>query len=197
MLSNTTQIKGAGRRRGRAGGLLAAGVLLAALAGWGPGVSVAGAAPCAHANSGIDDATADQLSGAVRCLINKDRKSRDLRKLDSNGKLRSVASKHSRAMFEENCWAHQCQGEPKLERRIRNSGYLDGAKRWSFGEIIGCGDTPKAMLSTWLQNNFARGTVRDRRFRDFGSAAARDQVPSSGCDAGTEITFTVVFARRT
>ena len=196
MHSGGTHRQGAWRRRGRAGGALAAAAVLAVLAGWGPGVAGAGAAACAHADSGIDDATADQLANAVRCLINDDRKARDRHRLDNDGKLRRAASRHSKAMFAQNCWTHQCPGEPRLERRIRDTGYLNGAKRWSFAENFGCADTPEAMLSTWLQNNFARGNIRDRAFRDVGAVAVRDQVPASGCDADTAVTFTVVFARR-
>ncbi len=184
---------GAGRRHGRLGGAFAAAVAALAL---GYGVPAAAASTCAHADSGIDDASAGQLANAVRCLINDDRAARDRRRLSDDGKLRRAARRHNKAMLGKNCWSNQCPGEPRLERRIRDSGYLKGARRWSYGEVFGCADTPRAMLSTWLGKNFARGNIRERAFRDVGVAAVRDQVRRSICDEGTEVTFTVVFARR-
>lgn len=180
----------------RIAGAVAASLMLCAL--WiGPGVESAAAAPCPNANSGTDDANAGQLAKALRCLVNDDRGARDLHRLSDDAKLREAAAKHNKTMLDENCWAHDCAGEPNLERRIRNTGYLNGAKRWSFAETFGCADTPRAMLSTWRQHGFTRKSMRNPRFRDLGVAAARDQVPESDCVEGTEITFTAVFARRT
>lgn len=180
--------------RGRAAGLVAA--LLLVLAISGPGAEQASAGPCPNADAGIDEASAKQLATAVRCLINRDRAERDLHQLANDGKLRRAAAKHNAAMLKENCWAHDCPGEPNLGRRIRNTGYLDGARRWSYGENFGCANTPSSMLSTWLQTPFSRSNIRKPEYRDIGVAAARDQVPASECDEGTEITFTAVFARR-
>jgi uncharacterized protein YkwD len=159
-----------------------------------PGRAAAGA--CANAGAGINDASADELAKAVQCLVNADRSQRDIRRLDPNAKLRQAAARHNKAMFDENCWSHDCPGEPSLERRIRNTGYLDGAKRWSFAEVFGCANTPQGMLSAWLERRFQRKSLRDRSYRDIGVAAVRDQVPRSQCNGDTQITFTVVLARR-
>ncbi len=166
-----------------------------ALAGAGAERAVAGG-PCAHANDGIDEATAEQFVNSIRCLVNKDRKEHDREPLDNNGKLDSAAGKHNRTMLDENCWKHDCAGEPSLERRIRNTGYLDGADSWRFGETFGCDVTPQAMLNTWRSSNFDRKNIRDRRFEDIGVAAARNQVGQSDCDGGNEITWTLVLGRR-
>ena len=172
--------------------MIAALALLAA----GPGAGTALAGACAHADDAIDEATAKQLARAVRCLIGEDRRERDLRRLDPNGKLDQAAGKHNRTMLKENCWSHDCPGEPGLERRIKNTGYLDNADKWRFGEVFGCEVTPMAMLDEWTANKPTRRVLRDKGYRDIGIAAARDQVGQSECDGGNEVTYTVVVAKR-
>jgi uncharacterized protein YkwD len=165
-------------------------------AGLSHGAGTAFAGSCPNADSGINDAMAAELANALRCLINEDRAQRDARRLDSNSKLREAAARHNKTMFEENCWSHDCPGEPRLERRIRNTGYLDGARRWSFAEVFGCANTPQGMLNGWLNRNYSRNSLRKRAFRDIGVAAVRDQVPRSDCNGDTQITFTAVLAER-
>ncbi|MGI9019763.1 MAG: CAP domain-containing protein [Solirubrobacterales bacterium] len=157
--------------------------------------SPARAAQCANAGAGIDDARARQLAGAARCLINEDRAQRDLRRLGSDSRLRKTAARHNEVMMREGCWSHECPGEPDLEGRIRRSGYLDGASRWIYAENFGCAQTPRGMVSAWLNSAFHRENIRRAGFRDIGVAAVRDHPRGSPCSAAT-ITFTVVFARR-
>jgi uncharacterized protein YkwD len=185
---------GGNKRIALAGAVGALSALLLIVLALAPGRAAAGV--CANAGAGIDDASAAELAKAVQCLVNDDRDQRGLRRLDSNAKLRQAAARHNSVMFDKNCWSHDCPGEPGLERRIRNTGYLDGAKRWSFAEVFGCANTPQAMLSSWLNKTFPRKSLRERSFRDVGVAAVRDQVPRSECNGDTQITFTVVLARR-
>jgi uncharacterized protein YkwD len=186
-----------GARLGVALSAAAGALALLALAGTGAERAIARGGECAHANDHIDEATADQFVKSIRCLINKDRKQHNRDPLDQSGKLDRAAGKHNRTMLKKDCWSHDCPGEPRLQRRIRETGYLDGASRWRYGETFGCDVSPQAMLNTWKSNDFDRKNIRDRGFRDVGVAAARDQVGPSDCDNGNEITWTVVFGRRT
>jgi uncharacterized protein YkwD len=176
-----------------------AAALLAALAlvagGPGAGQALAGSA-CNHADSGIDEATAKQLAKAVRCLINEDRADRDLKTLDSDSRLQEVAGKHNRTMLRKNCWKPQCPDEPGLAKRIKRSGYTDGATQWRYAQIFGCHTTPALMVDIWLDQQFPRAQLRDGAYRDIGVVAARDQVGQSECDDGNEATYTVVFGLR-
>lgn len=172
--------------------------LLAALAFGLPGSAPATAAGggCKRADSGIDEATAKQLAKAVRCLINDDRTDRGLPRLDLNDDLQKAAGRHNRKMLRDNCWKHKCPGEPDLETRIKRTGYLDGAERWRYAEVFGCHATPALMVDYWLDTQFPRSQLRKQVYRDFGVAAARDQVPKSECDDGNEATYTVVLGYR-
>ena len=168
--------------------------LLAVLALGGPARALA--APCPHANDAIDEATAKQHAAAIVCLIGKDRAQRDLHALDRSSKLDAAAGRHNRTMLKKDCWEHDCPGEPGLGGRIRDTGYLNGVRSWTYAENFGCAATPRGMLEGWLSKAFSRWNIREKVFRDVGTAAARDQVGASQCDDGNEITFTVVFAQR-
>jgi len=151
---------------------------------------------CEDADATETEATEKELQKALVCLIAEERKARDKHRLDPNGKLNDVAAKHNRRMVEENCWKHRCAGEPGLSRRLKRSGYLDGAERWSYGQNFGCGATPQAVMNAWMNNEFTRRNIRDGGFRDIGADAIKDQVGHSACDDGDEVTYTVLFARR-
>jgi uncharacterized protein YkwD len=180
----------------RALALVIAGAAALALLGAGLGAAPAQAAPCANADATIDEASAGELKKAVVCLINKKRHDRGKHKLDYNGKLQKAAKKHNNTMLRKNCWAHHCPGEPGLEKRIRKTGYLDGATSWAYAQNFGCAQTPQGMLDLWMNSSFHRKNLLDRRYEDIGGAAAKEVVPSSPCGSD-RVTYTVVFAGRT
>jgi len=175
--------------------LLAALVVGLGIAGPGAAPALAGTT-CANADAGIGDAKAKQLARAVKCLINEDRFERNKRRVRANGMLRTAAAKHNRAMLQGNCWSHKCPGEPALGKRIRQTGYLDGAREWRFGELFGCHTTPQEMVDRWLSKQFGRKQIRRPSYRDIGVAAKKQQVEASNCDDGDEVTYTIVLAYR-
>jgi uncharacterized protein YkwD len=164
-----------------------------ALLSAGPGASAASAS-CAHADATIDEATASELKKAVVCLINDKRHDRNKPRLDTNARLQKAADHHNNTMLRENCWKHRCKGEPLLEKRIRRTGYFDGASRWSFAQNFGCAVTPQGMLSVWMGSAFTRNNILGA-YKDIGAAAAKETVPSSPC-GGNRATYTVVFGSR-
>jgi uncharacterized protein YkwD len=175
--------------------LVVAAVAGVALMSAGLGAAPASAAPCANADATIDEASAGELKQALVCLINDKRHDRGKRKLDNNSKLQKAARRHNDTMLRKNCWSHHCKGEPGLEKRIRKTGYLDGATRWAYAENFGCALTPQGMLNAWMNSSFHRKNLLDRRYKDIGGAASKDLVPSSPCK-GDRVTYTVVFAGR-
>jgi uncharacterized protein YkwD len=169
--------------------------ITAAIAAGGAGP--AQAAQCANANAAIDQASAKELQKALACVIDRERADRDRHKLDSNGKLEKAARRHNRTMLDQNCWAHKCNGEDGLEKRIRKTGYLKGAHKWKFAENFGCAATPKGMVGQWLESDFQRRNLLSPDYEDVGIAASKDQVsdPPSNC-AADRVTYTAVFASR-
>lgn len=172
-----------------------AGALALLAMGGGVERAVAGTG-CPNADATINEASGKKLRRAIICRINEKRKDHDRRVLDSNGKLQSAAAKHNKAMEQKNCWEHRCPGEPSLGKRIRNSGYLDGAERWRYAQNFGCAVTPAAMVRAWMKRKFSRENIRNSAFRDIGVAVLKDQIPKSRCRDGDEVTYTVNFGRR-
>lgn len=175
--------------------LLAATLAALTLLVSGAAAERASAASCANAEATIGQASVKELRKALACLINDKRSKRDRRKLDTNGKLAEAAKRHNQTMLDQNCWAHKCNGEDGLEKRIRKTGYLNGAHRWRFAENFGCALTPKGMLNAWVDNDFQRRNLLNPAYEDLGVAAAKELVPNSGC-VGDRVTFTVVPAAR-
>ena len=165
----------------------------AALISGGPGASSA-MAKCANADATVDEATASELKQAVLCLVNDKRHDRGKPRLDKNARLQKAALRHNRTMLQDNCWKHKCEGEPRLEKRIRRTGYFDGASSWAFAQNFGCALAPQGMLKTWMKSAFTRNNILGP-YEDIGVAAAKETVPSSPCGAN-RVTYTVVFASR-
>jgi uncharacterized protein YkwD len=157
----------------------------------------ASAAECEHADATIDQATEKQLRKALFCLINEKRHQRDRKRLDHSDKLQEAARRHTQTMLRDDCWKHKCEGEPPLGKRIRKTGYLDGAREWHFAENFGCATTPRAMLNAWLAEDFQRRNLLNPGYEDMGAYAVKEQVsnPPSHCDP-TRVTYTVVLASR-
>jgi uncharacterized protein YkwD len=171
-----------------------AAVVLVALLAAGPGASSAIAGQCANADATPAEATVGELRNAIVCLINDKRRDRDKRRLDKNAKLKDAAVRHNRTMLRENCWRHKCPGEPTLQKRLRRSGYLDGASSWAYAENFGCAQTPQGMLNAWMDSRFHRKNILGS-YEDIGAAAAKEVVPSSPCGSD-RATYTVVLASR-
>jgi uncharacterized protein YkwD len=139
--------------------------------------------------------TVSDLRKSVVCLINRARSHRDVAALSRSKRLREAAQKHTRVIVETNCFAHQCPGEPGLESRIREAGYMIGARHWGFAESTGCAESALAMVENWLDIRFHRQNLLGSRFRDIGIGAARGGPPDRCRDGFAS--FTAVFGWRT
>lgn len=158
----------------------------------------AAARACANADTPTADASKGELRQAVGCLLAKERAKRDRKRARPNAALRSVAQKHTRKMLETNCFDHQCAGEASLQKRIERSGYVGPGDRYGYGEITGCGPSPRTMVEQWMDKPVARKTILDRSFRHLGIGVAKGAPKvAEGC-AGRDLyaTYTILFAWR-
>jgi len=171
----------------------------------GDGVGASGAAPdkrrapCPNADAGAQTLTNAEIAKSILCLVNKERKQRNRARVARNGDLDKAARKHSVLMERDNCFEHKCPGEPRLAKRIVRSGYTDGAERWRFAENLGCAQTTQDMIDGWLDSDFNRTNLLNRRYEDIGVGvvhgsplAAEPNCPDSNVTA----TYTLVFAFR-
>jgi len=159
-----------------------------------PGI-VPASASCAHAGAHPRQVSLAKLRNAMTCLLNRERGSRGLHRLDSNGRLERAAQHHTDAMLAKDCFSHRCAGEPGLGRRVRRTGYTHGYRRFRFAEDIGYDNTARQMVKRWLRSSFNRHNILKRRFRDVGVGVGWGTPKASLPDSKLE-TFTVVFGWR-
>jgi uncharacterized protein YkwD len=188
----------AGTLNTRALALLAAvAVALAcAFALLGASADEAPAAKCPKADASPGDASSAQLGEAVLCLIRKERKSADVKKLEQVGSLTRVAEKHTKVMIKKDCLDHRCKGEKSLNDRIVNSGYPIPGGRYGFAEVTGCSLTPQGMVDAWMAKRAHRKRLLGRKYRDVGVGTGKDQLDVRNCDDGRRGVHTVIFGWR-
>ena len=176
---------------------LLAAALLCALALLGGAGEMAQAAKYPKADAAPSDATSDQLADAVLCLIGKERRKADVKKVEQVWSLTKVAEKHTNVMIEEDCLDHRCDGEKSLDDRIVNSGYPIPGGRYAFGEVTGCSLTPQAMVDAWMDSRVHRKRLLGKAYRDVGIGAAKGKPDVSGCNEGSPRgVYTVIFGWR-
>jgi uncharacterized protein YkwD len=172
--------------------LAAAATLLAALAVRPPSATASG---CPFADAKAHTITLNQVRRSITCLINHKRTGRGRRTLDPNAKLQGAAQKHTKVMLAQDCLQHKCPGEPGFNQRMRNSGYLKGAKAWEYAENLGYENTPHQMLRRFVHNRFNRQNMLNRKFRDVGLGVGWG-APVAGVDDSKFATYTIDFAWR-
>jgi uncharacterized protein YkwD len=134
-----------------------------------------GAAPalaCTGTDAVPTGATMAQARGATLCLINEARRAHGLSTLQPVARLRQAALGHSRAMVAEAYFAHEDPDGSTPVSRIRDTGYLRAARRWSVGETIAWGTgglgSPRAIVRAWMNSPPHRHILLSGRFRDIG-----------------------------
>ena len=149
---------------------LAALTALALLAG-SPATSLAGGTGCGK--TGVASKRSDRVSlpnarEAVKCLINEERSARNLKLRRA---LNRAAQRHSRRMYEQSCFSHQCPGEPGTTERIRRAGYMDGASSWRVGEVIALNkDTasPREVVRQFKNSPSHRSQILSSAYKHIG-----------------------------
>lgn len=102
-------------------------------------------------------APASDYANQLYTLINQQRAlNGNLPPLRPDSRLADAADFHNRWMRDNNCFAHQCSGEPDPWARIRNAGYpMQGG-----GETIGAGyRTPQDMVNGWMNSSGHRAIL--------------------------------------
>lgn len=193
-----TWIRKARRRPVFALSVTAGALAVVALAGLAtaaePTATSAGDVACPGAETLAVDTTVKEMRGSIRCRINEERATHGLGRVVIDRRLRKAANRHVKAMVATDCLAHKCPGEPSLERRIKKSGYLEGAEAYQYAENTGCGESVEEMMDSWLTSKFHRINLLNKAFDDVGIGIAQEAVKGS-CRKGFA-TFAVVFGHR-
>jgi uncharacterized protein YkwD len=138
----------------------------ALLSGWASQASA-----CPGANRQPNRQSADDARRAMKCLINRRRSHRGLRRLQASIALGAAAQGHSDAMASENFFSHDgVDGTPAS--RAEAAGYISGARTWGLGENLewasGRAATARAVIDGWMKSAEHRDVMFSRRFRQIG-----------------------------
>lgn len=104
-------------------------------------------------------------------LINQYRASRGLVALRSDSRLAGAADFHNRWMRDNDCFAHQCAGEPDPWARIRAAGYSYS----KAGEVIGRGYQDAASVVSGWRNSAPHDAIITDTYVDIGCAMLEDE----------------------
>ena len=176
-------------------------VVLALFLAAGPGAQSASAAgPC---NKWGDKESTEITKGharkAILCLINRERNSRGLKKLDRDRKLQRASQNHNDYMQRHRCFSHQCSGEPSLTSRLQKVGWLTGGLNgWTYGENIAWGSghygTPRSLVRAWMKSSGHRANILNSRFDEIGVGYTKGTISnksSNGAIATTDFGWKV------
>ena len=150
------------------------------------------AANCPGTSASPAQASQGTITRATLCLVNAEREGRDLRPLRLNRRLSVAARGHSRDMVRRHYFGHIAPDGSTPVERIRDSGYLNAARRWLVGENIGWGEgfkgTAGAIVEAWMHSPSHRKAILTPSFRDAGIGVIRD-VPAQLESAGATYTL--------
>jgi uncharacterized protein YkwD len=156
----------------------------------------AAAEACPGASAVPEPRGVAQVERTVLCLINLERTERGLRALRSNPRLAKAADGHSRAMVARDFFSHDGPGGSTMSRRVKASGYLDGARGYAMGENIAWGTgvlgTPLRIHQAWMRSPGHKANILHRGFEEVGVGVVVG-APGHGSDGAT---YTTDFGAR-
>ncbi len=158
--------------------------------------SPAQAAPCPNADTVPGMVNGKMVRQATLCLLNKKRRAHGRKALRHNEGLALAGRRHARDMVRRRYFAHDSKAGRSFDDRIRNTGYLRGAKGGSvMGENLGWGSgslaTPRAMVRAWMRSPGHRANILRPAFREVGIAVVTRTPGGSG-----GATYATEFGRR-
>jgi uncharacterized protein YkwD len=141
-------------------------------------------AVCATASATPSEVAKRTVVRATLCTLNAERARHGLPRLRLNKKLSAAARRHARDMVRRDYFAHDSLGGGSFVDRIRRSGYLRGASRWSVGENLAWGShersTPRAITAMWMNSAGHRANILSPAFREVGIGLALGAPDASG-----------------
>jgi uncharacterized protein YkwD len=148
---------------------------------------------CPAANATPANATKREIIRGTLCQLNRERAHHGLRPLKLNKLLARAARRHARDMARRNYFSHDTLGGGSFVDRIRQAGYLKGARRWTVGENLAWGSQrhsrPRTIMRMWMNSPGHRANILSASFREIGIGVAYDApVRGGGKPAGTYAT---------
>ena len=147
-------------------------LVIAFTLGAGPPAS---AAECPNADVAPTADNLGDVRGAILCMTNVERRSRDLRPLRENQRLRKAAGSHSADMVRNRFFAHTGHDGDSFVDRVIDAGYVTRNDGWKLGENLawGTGDlsTARAVHDAWMKSPGHKPTSSGRPTASSASAS--------------------------
>jgi len=144
-------------------------VLLLALAVWAPASAQAG---CKHSGESVKSVSKKNARAAIGCLFNQKRSARNVKR---DGDLERAAQNHASVMAAQNCYSHQCSGEPDLRQRAARTGYMRGSTSYGLGEVIlvmSAKASSRQIVSAWMGSSAHRSNIQNSSWEHTGVGVA-------------------------
>ena len=159
----------------------------------GDGEARASSGGCAYENTlPRSSTTLRQSESATLCLVNRERRDRGLRALTPSKALDRASREYARGMVRHRFFAHVTPGGGTLTQRIRDSGYLDGARNHNIGENLAWGSgswaTPRRKVASWMDSPGHRANILNPRFRHLGVGVSTGAPRPTSLLAATYVT---------
>jgi uncharacterized protein YkwD len=152
------------------------------------------AASCAGAHAVPGQATRAELTRAILCVSNAERREHGLRRVRIDPLLSAAALRHSQDMVRRDYFAHTGPSGDTFVQRIRAAGYLASARRWLVGENLAWGwglrGSPAGIVRAWLRSPEHRKILLRPSYREVGIGVA---LGGPRPKAAREATFTADF----
>ena len=151
---------------------------------------------CQSSHLAPDAENVRQVEQSVLCLLNAERTKRGLKRLKENDRLGRAADKHSKDMVGRGFFDHDSPGGTSPSDRIKDAGYLKGARGWSVGENIAYGTgsyaTPREIVEGWMESPGHKRNILHSAFTEIGVGVALGAPGKSRNGA----TYTTTFGSR-
>jgi len=145
--------------------LISALVLLLALAASVPPSAQAG---CKNSGEQIRKVSKKNARAAIGCLFNKERSGQNVKR---DGDLERAAQGHSSVMAAQDCYSHQCSGEPDLRTRVGRTGYMRGSSSYGLGEVIlilSAKASPRQVVNAWMGSSEHASNITNKTWEHAG-----------------------------
>jgi uncharacterized protein YkwD len=131
------------------------------------------------------------IERAMLCFLNAERARYGLRPLRLDRRLSDASRRHAADMARKDYFSHDSLSGASFVDRIRGSGYLRGARRWTVAENIAWGSgtraTPRSIGQAWMYSPGHRANILNPAYRDIGVGIAAG-TPSPGLAGATYAT---------
>lgn len=153
----------------------------------------AGVTACAAQSADPSEASTLAVERSILCLVNRERTSRGLKRLSSNGKLAKAAVKHTRDMVDRGYFDHVSLGGSTPLDRIKSSGWVNGARSYTYGENLAWGTldraTPESIVDGWMNSAGHRRNILTGAFDEIGIGITKGTPKGAGDGATYATTF--------